>query len=270
MEIWLASRGGEVTAFDAATRDARVSVDVGHRVAAIARDGARIAVAGDRRLTVLAGSGPGDVTSTTLPGPAGAVVVTASGPVVLCTGRRPALVWTDSGREVRVGSQAQALAHGHGSLWLARQSRPGMLERRDAVTGALDGEVEVHRDPQAVTCGPRWVWVGTDGPGGVDRVDPDALAVSATVEVDRQPAAITEHLGVLWVAHGSVPRITRIDPDSLEVVTTVRVGAGSFGIGVAGRHLWLTQTIASKVCVVDPRRNGVVARFDWDEPYAIG
>lgn len=270
MEIWLASRSGAVSDFDPGSRDVVRSVDVAHPVDTLWRDGDRLWAAGGRSVSAIDVS-TGTVESTaSVPGRATAVVVAGGEPIVLSTGRRPALTWPRPERTVRVGAQTQALAVGHGSLWLACQRRPGVVERRDPASGEVIGEVEVHRDPQAVACGPRWVWVATDGPGGVDRVDPGSGVVDGSVEVARQPTALREAFGALWVAHGSVPRLTRIDPDTLEVVATVRVGAGSFGIGVAGPDLWLTQTIASKVCVVDARRNGVRARFDWDEPYAIG
>lgn len=269
MHIWIASRGGLITAFDVATRDVLASVDVGHRVTAMARDGERLVAAGEHRVTTFTGLDADDTETTSLPGTATSVVATGGGTVVLCAGRRPVLVWPESGRQVRVGHQAQALAHGHGCLWLVRQSRPGVLERRDEADGALRAEIEVHRDPQVVVCGRRWIWVATDGPGGIDRVDPATGTLEGTVETDRQPAALAEAHGGVWVVHGSVPRVTRIDPDELIVAATIRVGAGGFGIGTGGGDLWLTQTLASKVCIVDPGRGGVRARFDWDEPFAI-
>lgn len=269
MGIWLASRSGELAAFDPETREVVCRADVGHPVDALVRDGDLLWVAGDRSVSAVdAGTGVVD-SAMAVPGRATSVVVCDGEPVVLSTGRRPALTWPRSDRSVRVGVQAQGLAVGHGSLWVACQQRPGVIEGRDPRTGAVTVEVECHRDPQAVWCGPRWVWVATDGPGGVDRVDPRAGVVDASVEIGRQPTSLLEAFGAVWVTHGSEPRLTRIDPDEPAVAATIRVGAGGFGIGVSGRDLWLTQTLASKVCVVDPRRGGVRARFDWDEPLAI-
>lgn len=270
MDIWLASRSGTVAAFDAGTRDAVVRADVGHAVDAICREGGVLWAVGARRVSAVDAATASVESTTAVPGRASSVVVAGGEPVALCTGRRPVLVWPRTGRTVRVGAQSQALAAGHGSLWVACQRRPAVVERRDLGTGEVTAEIEVHRDPQTIWCGSRWVWIATDGPGGVDRLDPRSGKVDASVEIARQPTALREAFGALWVTHGSESLLTRIDPAVVEVVTTVRVGAGGFGIGATGRDLWLTQTLASRVCVVDPRRNGVLARFDWDEPYAIG
>lgn len=269
MDIWIASRSGTVAAFDAGTRDAVVGTDVGHAVDAICREGGVLWVAGGRRVSAVDAATASVESTTAVPGRASSVVVAGGEPVVLCTGRRPVLVWPRTGRTLRVGAQSQSLAAGHGSLWVAIQRRPAVVERRDMATGEITAEIEVHRDPQAIWCADRWVWVATDGPGGVDRVDPRSGKVDASVEIARQPTALREAFGALWVTHGSEPLLTRIDAAIPEVVTTIRVGAGGFGIGATGSDLWLTQTIASRVCVVDPRRNGVLARFDWDEPHAI-
>ncbi|MBX7159210.1 MAG: hypothetical protein K1X95_02880 [Acidimicrobiia bacterium] len=270
MDIWLASRRGVVTCFDVKSRAELCSVDVAHPIDALVRGGGSVWVAGDRALTAV-DAASGVVASTeAVAGRASALVIAGGEPVVLSTGRRPALTWPESGRSLRVGAQSQALAAGYGALWVACQRRPAVVERRDPATGEVVAAVEVHRDPQAIWCAHGSVWVATDGPGGVDEIDPATDSVTATVEVPRQPTAVREAFGALWVAHGAEPRLTRVDPDSLEVVASIRVGAGSFGIGVAGGDLWLTQAIASRVCVVDPNRNGVRARFDWDEPFAIG
>lgn len=269
MDIWLASRGGEVAAVDAETREVVRRVDLGHVVDALARDGDLVWAVGDRSLSAVDARTGAVASTATVPGRASSLVVTGGEPVVLATGRRPALAWPRSGRSIRLGWQSQALAAGHGSLWIACQRRPGVIERRDPGTGDVTGEFAVHRDPQAIWVGAKWVWVATDGPGGVDRVDPTTGAVDASVEIARQPTALREAFGALWVTHGSEPRLTRIDPDPLVVTATIRVGAGAFGIGVAERALWLTQALASRVCVVDPRRNGVRGRFDWDAPFAI-
>jgi streptogramin lyase len=126
------------------------------------------------------------------------------------------------------GDAADAIALGHGSLWVSDRSR-NTLSRIDPVSGAAVASVSIGAGPHAVLATEDAVWVANHNDDTVQRIDPERNVVTATAAVPQGPHQLLSHGSQLWLACDAGCIVTRIDAGT----------GGTIGeplrLGVAGR-----------------------------------
>jgi serine/threonine protein kinase len=92
----------------------------------------------------------------------------------------------------------------------------------DPSSNRLVSEVQVGREPQAVTTGADGVWVTNVEDETVSRIDPaDTAATPVTISVDDYPSDLTVGGGSVWAALGAVAELQRINPDQNEAASPI-------------------------------------------------
>lgn len=135
---------------------------------------------------------------------------------------------------------ASAVRGGFGSLWVTRPS--GVLERRDAVTGEIQAEIEIERSLTFLAIGPDSVWV-INQLGNVFRVDPDSNEVVVTIEASPSGIIggdIVATADAVWVQASDYLGV-QIDPATNSVVQRVGPNEGSGSVAITDDGaVWIT------------------------------
>ena len=84
----------------------------------------------------------------------------------------------------------------------------------DPSSNKLVAEIQVGRDPQAISTGAGAVWVTNVEDETVERIDPtDLAATTATISVDGYPSDVLAGRDTVWVALGALAKLTSINPE---------------------------------------------------------
>lgn len=151
-----------------------------------------------------------------------------------------------------------------GSVWIAGVG-PG-LNRYDATTGAMTGEVALYSVCSAMDQGFGSIWAMScdfSAPTLV-RIDAKTGAVTARIGVPaRLPAESSVGVGAeaVWVlTSGSPRRLLGVDPGTNAVARTLPAPEGAVAVRAGHGSLWVTVATPGQVVRVDPASGEIVAR----------
>ena len=122
---------------------------------------------------------------------------------------------------ISLGSTADALAVGDGSVWVA-SARERVLAQIDPRTNTVLNEVDVSpASPGFLAAGEGSVWVGrVDSLGKLWKYDPRTAALSEVPDI--APLGVATGEGAVWVP-ASPKAVVKISPTTGEAVSTTQV-----------------------------------------------
>jgi YVTN family beta-propeller protein len=171
-------------------------------------------------------------------------------------------------KPLRVLADAEAIAVGDGSLWVARVA-PGDLgaphddavTRVDLASGRTVATITVARAPLDLAVTPGAVWVPNSGGGGdsVASIDPRTNRLAGRpVVTGASPQSLAIGGGSLWVANHDARTVTRIDQTSGKVVADIPVPSEPHRVTYGAGAAWVGNWHDNSVSRIDPHTNRVV------------
>jgi YVTN family beta-propeller protein len=136
------------------------------------------------------------------------------------------------------GSGAAAIAFGDGAVWIANR-RDRTVQRFNAASLGLVGEVAVGLAPTGLAFGAGSIWVANEAGNSVMRIDPGTMSVASTIEVGDGPKVVAFGAGAVWVACSRTRTVDRIDPATNDVTAAIEIGNTPAGIAVERGLVWV-------------------------------
>jgi YVTN family beta-propeller protein len=202
---------------------------------------------------------------------------------------------------VDVGTGADGVAAGEGSVWVANKER-NTVARVDPSSRRVQGSTPVGGNPDSLAIGEGGVWVTNTDDDNISLIEPGSARVEKNVLVGDAPEGIAVGKGAVWVANSGDGTVSRVDPesgqarsaqvgsepiqlafDSSDVWVTVtgdgtvqkldagsgepvgdpvEVGGSPRGIAFADDLLWVSATESGQIVVIDPSSRKEVDRID--------
>lgn len=160
-------------------------------------------------------------------------------------------------------SDAQGVAFGHGSLWVA-EIESHQLFRIDPANGHVVARIPVGRAPVDVAIGEGAVWVTNSADATVSRIDPGANQVAATVTVGKGPLLLAVGAGSVWVTNSGDGTVSRIDPRTNQMQgKPIKVGkmpSQPSGILYHDGVVWVTDVQGDALIRIDPQTNKLLGK----------
>ena len=132
-------------------------------------------------------------------------------------------------------------------MWSANHD-DGTLRRMDAVTGTLEGTVELGVEPHGMAVTHEAIWVADGHHHAVLRVDPASGRTVARIPVGFEPGPLVATRTAVWVASPSDPdlaasQLARIDPAGNRVVAAgVPIDGRATALVADGERAWVATT----------------------------
>jgi len=128
---------------------------------------------------------------------------------------------------------------------------PNFVGVIDPASNKLVSEVQVGRDPQAITTGAGGVWATNVEDETVSRIDPaDTAATPVTISVAGYPSDITVGVGSVWVALGALAELVRINPEQNEPASPISALGEGMPCGAPRASIAFGDGFAWFVCEV--------------------
>jgi virginiamycin B lyase len=162
-------------------------------------------------------------------------------------------------KQISLSASPYAVAFGGGALWVTSFDQP-FVSRVDPKTNRVVARVPVGSTEQAglgVHGGE--VWVAVFGAGRVARIDIATNKVVGSIAVGGKPETVVFAAGSAWVPNED-HSVARIDPTTGRIVKRIGVGADPDDEMFCRDRLWVSDRLGSRVSVIDPSSNTVVAR----------
>ena len=148
---------------------------------------------------------------------------------------------------LRGGEEPLALEALDGAVWSANHD-DGTLRRMDAVTGTLEGTVELGVEPHGMAVTHEAIWVADGHHHAVLRVDPASGRTVARIPVGFEPGPLVATRTAVWVASPPDPdlaasQLARIDPAGNRVVAAgVPIDGRATALVADGERAWVATT----------------------------
>ena len=160
---------------------------------------------------------------------------------------------------VRVGTSPNAIAYGHGSLWVANTDDE-TLSRIDPRTREVVATIGVGPAVD-LAIGPDAVWTANGIDGTVGRVDPESGVRIATIDLRGDDPVVPNTVNAVAVGGGAVwaavaRSVVRIDPATNRVARVVKLGTTPFFVRYGHGSVW-AATSAERLLRIEPRTGDV-------------
>jgi streptogramin lyase len=139
---------------------------------------------------------------------------------------------------LRHTGDAEALAVGDGSLWVAEASQDD-VRQVDPVARRITRSIPIGGTPSDVAIGDGSVWAVTPSESRVWRIDPRTDAVTAAITVAPQSSLITVIDDDVWVG-SATGTLQRLDPNQNAVAQTLQFDGPVGGIAPGNHRLWIS------------------------------
>jgi YVTN family beta-propeller protein len=162
-------------------------------------------------------------------------------------------------KQITLGASPYRVAFGGGALWVSAFDEP-FVSRVDPGTNRVVARVRVSSTEQAgLAVHGGELWVAVYGGGRVARIDVATNKVVHSIAVGGNPETVVFAAGSAWVPNED-HTVARIDPVSGKIVARIRVGADPDDAMFCRGRLWVSDLRGSRLSVIDPATNAVVAR----------
>jgi YVTN family beta-propeller protein len=160
---------------------------------------------------------------------------------------------------VRVGTSPNAIAYGHGSLWVANTDDE-TLSRIDPRTREVVATIGVGPAVD-LAIGPDAVWTANGIDGTVGRVDPVSGVRIATIDLRGDDPVVPNTVNAVAVGGGAVwaavaRSVVRIDPATNRVARVVKLVATPFFVRYGHGSVW-AATSAERLLRIEPRTGDI-------------
>ncbi len=166
---------------------------------------------------------------------------------------------------------AEAVAVGHGSVWVGRRRYTDFegedarnsdeIVRIDPTTHAVVARIRVANGPLGIAFSPDAVWVtsGNDKHPGIQRIDAAENRLTATLEFGKQPYRAEFGGGSVWVSDPGAGKVWRVDAQSCKLVGNGTPGLKSpCGLAYARDQLWVADVKLRQLLSIDPVSGKIV------------
>jgi len=158
---------------------------------------------------------------------------------------------TGQGQVIQVGPGPDALAAGHGAVWVANAGNGTLSEVNSTAGQAVGSPIYVGNGPSGVAVGSS-VWVTLSVDGAIAQIDPTRGTVLHTFSVGTDPTKVAIGYHMVWVTNESVGTVTPINPHHDEALSPIPVGNGPNGIAVGDGGVWVTNSLDGTMSKIDP------------------
>jgi streptogramin lyase len=123
--------------------------------------------------------------------------------------------------------------------------------------GTVVDRVRVPRNPDGLSFGLGYLWVGTYAANAVVQISPDAGTVVRTIPVPSRPLSVAATAFGVFAAEYGGSSVVHIDPASGTVAGAVDVGSQPVGFARIGDRLWVCNQASQDLSEIDPRAGRV-------------
>jgi peptide/nickel transport system substrate-binding protein len=162
---------------------------------------------------------------------------------------------------IDVGPDPTALAFGGGSLWVAGGD-DGAVAQVDPATNRVVQRIPVGNGLRGLAVGHGALWAATALDGEVVRIDLRSGGVTRRAAVGGQPVALAASRGAVWAAREDVGQVARIDPRTGDVVDAIDVGNGPSAVAAGLGSVWTANRQDGTVSRIDPATDRVTSTVE--------
>jgi ABC-type transport system substrate-binding protein/tRNA A-37 threonylcarbamoyl transferase component Bud32 len=144
------------------------------------------------------------------------------------------------------GANTGGVAYGDGSLWLAQDRGVARLAPRTARVVRL-----FHAPARLLAFADGAVWAATPGDGRVTKIDPVENRIAARTKLHGWLSDLAVGGGSVWASILPDGVVFRLSEDDLGVQSVPAAGADPERISFGGGHLWIANTAARSVSLLD-------------------